>query len=182
MTEKLRRWRKRSWCACPPPSGPPSTHPPSSSCLASCSFWCWRSCRLYQGLRAEEAAGAGVRLLSSTSPPESPTILHLFLPSFNVSWPLQLHFLRRISMSGDADMMQHSQTKYLMELCLPKNEMAHQPPSVIAATALLVFLRLLQPEVTDHLTLTLTLTLTRQPWSLPGPQPRGNLKASTMWN
>ena len=77
-------------------------------------------------------------------------------------------------------MMQHSQTKYLMELCLPKNEMAHQPPSVIAATALLVFLRLLQPEVTDHLTL--TLTLTRQPWSLPGPQPRGNLKASTMWN
>jgi hypothetical protein len=87
--------------------------------------------RLYQGLRAEEAAGAGVRLLSSTSPPESPTILHLFLPSFNVSWPLQLHFLRRICMSGDADMMQHSLTKYLMELCLPENEMAHtsRPPS-----------------------------------------------------
>jgi hypothetical protein len=83
-------------------------------------------------------------VLSSTSPPESPPILHLFLPSFNVSRPLQLHFLRRISKAGDVDMHQHSLAMYLMELCLPEYEMAHHPPSVIATTTLLLSLRLLQ--------------------------------------
>merc|ERR1712071_514654 len=66
--------------------------------------------------------------------------------AFNLSRPLPLHFLRRNSKAGDVDMQQHSLAKYLMEVSLPEYDMAHLPPSIVAAAALLLSLRLLQPE------------------------------------
>jgi len=66
--------------------------------------------------------------------------------NFNVSRPLPLHFLRRNSKAGDVDMQQHGVAKFVMEVCLPEYELAHHPPSLIAAAALLLSLRVLQPE------------------------------------
>merc|ERR1719402_1130086 len=66
--------------------------------------------------------------------------------NFNVSRPLPLHFLRRNSKAGDVDMMQHGVAKFVMEVCLTEYDLAHHPPSLIAAAALLLSLRVLQPE------------------------------------
>ena len=92
-------------------------------------------------------------------------VLSFSPPSFNVSRPLPLHFLRRNSKAGDVDIQQHSLAKYLMEVtdpalalapallppycqvCLQEYSLAHCPPSLLAATAILLALRLLQPEV-----------------------------------
>ncbi|XP_026526260.1 G2/mitotic-specific cyclin-B1 [Notechis scutatus] len=54
---------------------------------------------------------------------------------FNLGRPLPLHFLRRASKIGEADINQHSLAKYLMELALVDYEMVHYPPSRIAAAA-----------------------------------------------
>uniref|UniRef100_A0A8C5R9Y2 Cyclin B1 n=1 Tax=Laticauda laticaudata TaxID=8630 RepID=A0A8C5R9Y2_LATLA len=54
---------------------------------------------------------------------------------FNLGRPLPLHFLRRASKIGEADINQHSLAKYLMELALVDYEMVHYPPSQIAAAA-----------------------------------------------
>jgi len=66
--------------------------------------------------------------------------------NFNVSRPLPLHFLRRNSKAGDVDMQQHGVAKFVMEVCLTEYDLAHHPPSLIAAAALLLSLRVLQPE------------------------------------
>lgn len=66
--------------------------------------------------------------------------------NFQVSRPLALHFLRRNSKAGDVDMTQHVLAKYLMEVCLPEYSMAQLPPSLMAASALLLSLRILQPK------------------------------------
>ncbi|XP_042306064.1 G2/mitotic-specific cyclin-B1 isoform X2 [Sceloporus undulatus] len=54
---------------------------------------------------------------------------------FNLGRPLPLHFLRRASKIGEADIQQHMLAKYLMELSLLDYEMVHYPPSQIAAAA-----------------------------------------------
>ncbi|XP_053144201.1 G2/mitotic-specific cyclin-B1 [Hemicordylus capensis] len=54
---------------------------------------------------------------------------------FNLGRPLPLHFLRRASKIGEADVQQHTLAKYLMELALVDYEMVHYPPSQIAAAA-----------------------------------------------
>nr|ADI86226.1 cyclin b [Metapenaeus affinis] len=63
--------------------------------------------------------------------------------SFNVSFPLPLHFLRRNSKAGSVDASQHTLAKYLMELCLPEYGMCHYKSSMIAAAALCLSLKLL---------------------------------------
>merc|ERR1712059_91979 len=65
---------------------------------------------------------------------------------FNVTRPHPLHFLRRNSKAGDVDVLQHSLAKYIMEVAMLEYEMAHFPPSKIAAAALFLSLRLLEPE------------------------------------
>lgn len=62
---------------------------------------------------------------------------------FNVSYPLPLHFLRRNSKAGSVDAAQHTLAKYLMELGLPDYSMVHYKPSIVAAAALCLSLRLL---------------------------------------
>lgn len=54
---------------------------------------------------------------------------------FNLGRPLPLHFLRRASKIGEADIQQHTLSKYLMELSLVDYDMIHFPPSQIAAAA-----------------------------------------------
>lgn len=62
---------------------------------------------------------------------------------FNLSKPLSLHFLRRNSKAGYVDSTTHTLAKYLMEVGLPEYEMAHIQPSLLAAAALYLSLKLL---------------------------------------
>merc|ERR1712055_247352 len=77
--------------------------------------------------------------------------------SFNFSRPLPLHFLRRNSKAGDVDVLQHTVAKYLVELTLLEYDMAHYPPSAVAAAALFLSLRLLEPDSTLSSVWTVTL-------------------------
>uniref|UniRef100_A0A8D0B270 Cyclin B1 n=1 Tax=Salvator merianae TaxID=96440 RepID=A0A8D0B270_SALMN len=54
---------------------------------------------------------------------------------FRLGRPLPLHFLRRASKIGEADLQQHTLAKYLMEVTMTDYEMVHYPPSQIAAAA-----------------------------------------------
>jgi len=76
---------------------------------------------------------------------------------FNFSRPLPLHFLRRNSKAGDVDVLQHTVAKYLIEMSLLEYDMAHVPPSLMAAAALFLSLRLLEPNATLATTWTPTL-------------------------
>jgi len=76
---------------------------------------------------------------------------------FNFSRPLPLHFLRRNSKAGDVDVLQHTVAKYLVELTLLEYDMAHYPPSAVAAAALFLSLRLLEPDSTLSSVWTVTL-------------------------
>ncbi|XP_013780222.1 G2/mitotic-specific cyclin-B-like [Limulus polyphemus] len=62
---------------------------------------------------------------------------------FNLGRPLPLHFLRRDSKAGNADVMMHTLAKYLMELTLPEYHMAHISPSQLAAASLCLAMKLL---------------------------------------
>jgi len=62
--------------------------------------------------------------------------------NFNVVRPHSLHFLRRNSKAGDANQEQHNLAKFLMECTIGEYELAHQPPSLIAAASLLLALKL----------------------------------------
>jgi len=76
---------------------------------------------------------------------------------FNFSRPLPLHFLRRNSKAGDVDVLQHTVAKYLIEMSLLEYDMAHIPPSLMAAGALFLSLRLLEPNASLANTWTPTL-------------------------
>jgi len=68
--------------------------------------------------------------------------------NFNMSRPLPLHFLRRNSKAGDVDVLQHTVAKYLVEISLLEYELAHYPPSIMAAASLFLSLRILEPNAT----------------------------------
>jgi len=68
--------------------------------------------------------------------------------NFGLGRPLPLHFLRRNSKAGDVDVLQHTVAKYLLEASITEYEMAHCSPSIMAASALFLALRLLEPDVT----------------------------------
>ncbi|XP_035642920.1 G2/mitotic-specific cyclin-B2-like [Oncorhynchus keta] len=71
--------------------------------------------------------------------------------NFELGRPLPLHFLRRASKAGNADVEKHTLAKYLMELTLLDYDMVHYHPSEIAAAALCLSQLLL-----DELNWTLT--------------------------
>ena len=54
-------------------------------------------------------------------------------------------------------MLQHTVAKYLMEMTLPEYDMAHLPPSLVAAAALFLSLRLMEPQASLANTWTSTL-------------------------
>ena len=62
-------------------------------------------------------------------------------PGFDLGRPLPLHFLRRNSKAGNVDALTHTLAKYAMELTLVDYKMAHIKPSVIAAAALALSLK-----------------------------------------
>merc|ERR1711936_361490 len=63
---------------------------------------------------------------------------------FELGRPLPLHFLRRNSKAGNVDALTHTLAKYAMELTLVDYKMAHIRPSVIAAAALALSLKVLE--------------------------------------
>lgn len=66
--------------------------------------------------------------------------------NFELGRPLPLHFLRRISKAAKADGRTHMMAKYLCELTLIEYDCAHWNPSLMAATALYLSLRLVELE------------------------------------
>eukprot|EP00914_Ancora_sagittata_P021588 GHVO01042784.1.p1 GENE.GHVO01042784.1~~GHVO01042784.1.p1 ORF type:complete len:411 (+),score=61.90 GHVO01042784.1:137-1369(+) len=69
--------------------------------------------------------------------------------NFELGRPLPLHFLRRNSKAGQVDADRHTLAKYLMELTLVDYECVHHMPSLIAAAALCLSIRLLAPKTDD---------------------------------
>jgi len=65
---------------------------------------------------------------------------------FELGRPLPLHFLRRNSKAGNVDALIHTLAKYIMELTLVEYTMAHLQPSVIAAAALALSLKVFDQE------------------------------------
>merc|ERR1740116_368428 len=65
--------------------------------------------------------------------------------NFNLGRPLPLHFLRRASKAGGVDAATHTLAKYIMELSLGSYTMAAVAPSQLAAAALALAMRLLDP-------------------------------------
>ncbi|XP_041931227.1 G2/mitotic-specific cyclin-B2 [Alosa sapidissima] len=55
--------------------------------------------------------------------------------NFELGRPLPLHFLRRASKAGNADIGKHTLAKYLLELTLTDFDMVHYRPSELAAAA-----------------------------------------------
>jgi len=70
--------------------------------------------------------------------------------SFDLGRPLPLHFLRRNSKAGNVDALTHTLAKYAMELTLVDYKMAHIKPSVIAAAALALSLKVLEDRNSTH--------------------------------
>lgn len=62
---------------------------------------------------------------------------------FELGRPLPLHFLRRNSKAAHADPTIHTMAKYLMELTLVEHVCSHWTPSILAAVALYVTLKVL---------------------------------------
>jgi cyclin B len=62
---------------------------------------------------------------------------------FNLGRPLPIHFLRRYSKAADADATKHTLAKYFLELALVQYQLSHYPPSIMAAAALWLALKLL---------------------------------------
>merc|ERR1712126_197944 len=70
--------------------------------------------------------------------------------SSDLGRPLPLHFLRRNSKAGNVDALTHTLAKYAMELTLVDYKMAHIKPSVIAASALALSLKVLEDRNRTH--------------------------------
>jgi len=67
--------------------------------------------------------------------------------NFELGRPLPLHFLRRASKAGGVEASTHTLAKYAMELSLTDYTMVAEPPSRLAAAALAISIRLLEPDV-----------------------------------
>lgn len=65
---------------------------------------------------------------------------------FELGRPLPLHFLRRNSKAGNVDAVVHTLAKYAMELTLVEYKMIHVRPSMVAAAALALSLKVLDQE------------------------------------
>merc|ERR1711936_205029 len=71
--------------------------------------------------------------------------------AYDLGRPLPLHFLRRNSKAGGVDALTHTLAKYAMELSLVEYEMAHVKPSILAAAALAISLKVLDQSGDDKL-------------------------------
>lgn len=64
---------------------------------------------------------------------------------FDLGRPLPLHFLRRASKAGGVEAATHTLAKYVVELSLGVYDLADTPPSKVAAAALALSVRMLEP-------------------------------------
>lgn len=76
---------------------------------------------------------------------------------FNLGRPLPLHFLRRASKAGGVEAATHTLAKYVMELSLGSYVLCSTPPSTLAAAALALSSRLLEPGTSLQVVWTRTL-------------------------
>ncbi|XP_039614571.1 G2/mitotic-specific cyclin-B1-like [Polypterus senegalus] len=63
--------------------------------------------------------------------------------NFNLSFPIALHFLRRVAKVGDASTQLYALAKYLSELSLIDYDMVHYPASQVSAAAFALALKVL---------------------------------------
>lgn len=70
-------------------------------------------------------------------------ILILRKLDFNLSKPIPLHFLRRNSKASQIHVTGHTLGKYLIEIMLPEYDLAHYSPSMMAAAASYLSMKLL---------------------------------------
>jgi len=68
---------------------------------------------------------------------------------FNLGRPLPLHFLRRASKAGGVEAITHTLAKYIMELSLGEYSLVGEAPSRLAAAALALSIRVLEPGTTS---------------------------------
>jgi hypothetical protein len=66
--------------------------------------------------------------------------------AFELGRPLPLHFLRRNSKAGSVDALTHTLAKYAMELTLVDYNMVHVKPSMLAASALALSLKVFDQD------------------------------------
>ena len=66
--------------------------------------------------------------------------------NFNLTCPIPLNFLRRYSRAGDVDVLEHSLSKYILELCLMDYSQLAVCASMSSAAALHLSLLLLEPS------------------------------------
>ena len=66
--------------------------------------------------------------------------------NFNLTCPIPLNFLRRYSRAGDVDVLEHSLSKYILELCLMDYSQVSVCASMSSAAALHLSLMLLEPN------------------------------------
>lgn len=65
---------------------------------------------------------------------------------FQLGRPLPLHFLRRNSKAGNVDALTHTLAKYILELTLVDYKVSHVKPSMVAAAALALSLKVLDQD------------------------------------
>jgi hypothetical protein len=68
---------------------------------------------------------------------------------FQLGRPLPLHFLRRASKAGEVEAVTHTLAKYIMELSMTDYSLVAEPPSRLAASALALAVRILEPGLTS---------------------------------
>ena len=68
---------------------------------------------------------------------------------FNLTCPIALSFLRRYSKAGDVDVLEHSVSKYILELCLMDYGQVAVQASMSAAASLHLSLLLLEPQTSS---------------------------------
>merc|ERR1712126_324580 len=66
--------------------------------------------------------------------------------NFDLGRPLPVHFLRRASKAGGVEVATHTLAKYILELSLGSYSMVSVPPSLLAASALALAIRILDPS------------------------------------
>jgi len=66
--------------------------------------------------------------------------------NFDLGRPLPVHFLRRASKAGGVEVATHTLAKYILELSLGSYVMVSVPPSLMAAGALALAMKTLDPE------------------------------------